>query len=142
MRGPYSAAAMRNGLFWIAVGGLAFWLPVIFVSLALHENVNLWTLNIVPLLGLILLGGASWIRTKHLPKWGWVLAGIYILGPVLMFAPSALIRLPSSPDIPLSILFIVLICIFPPMTLWLSTLNLTILAVLFATVVLPFLAAH
>ncbi|MGB6800663.1 MAG: hypothetical protein WBE31_00240, partial [Candidatus Sulfotelmatobacter sp.] len=68
----------ENRLYWVAVGGLSFWLPAIVVNAALDQKSNLWTLNVVPLAGVTLLGAASWIVTKHLPKWGWVLAGIYI----------------------------------------------------------------
>ena len=128
---------MKNRLYWIALGGLSFWLPVIIVAAALHQNVNLWTLNVFPLAGVILLGAASWIGTKHLPKWGWVLAGIYILGPVSMLAPSVLLHVPSSPNIPGESTWILLFCLFPPMTLWMAVLNGMIFSVLIATITLP-----
>jgi len=70
---------MENGLYWIAVGGLSFWLPAAIAAAALHQNANLWMLNVAPLAGVTLMGVASWIRIRHLPKWGWVLAGIYVL---------------------------------------------------------------
>jgi hypothetical protein len=134
------APAMRNKLCWLAVGGLSFWIPAIVVETAL-QNANLWTVNIPPLAGLALLSAASWIVTKHLPKWGWVLAGIYILGPVSMMAPSVYIR-PSPAKIPGQNTMMLLICLFPPMTLWLALLNGMIFAVLIATVILPLLAAY
>jgi hypothetical protein len=112
--------AMQNKLCWLAIGGLSFWLPLDVVATALHQNVDLWILNVVPLAGLALLGVVSWIAAKRLPKWGWVLAGIYILGPVSMLAP--------------------LFCLFPPLTLWMAGLNGTIFSVLIATLILPFLA--
>jgi hypothetical protein len=133
---------MRDRLYWIGVGGLSFWLPVIAVSITPHQNLNLWTLNIVPLAGLILLGVASWFSTKHLPKWGWVLAGIYILGPVSMLTPSVLVHVPSSPNIPGENLWMVLFCLFPPMTLWMAVLNGMIFSVLAVTVILPFLVLY
>src|ERR1700685_3673418 len=34
----------------------------------------------VPLAGVTLLAVSSWMATNRLPKWGWVLAGIYVLG--------------------------------------------------------------
>jgi len=132
---------LRNTLYWIAIGGLSFWLPVIVVALALNENVDVLTLNLLPLLGLIALGTASRLGSKCWPKWTWVLAGIYILGPVCMMAP-AIVRGPSSPSVPKSVLFTVLICIFPPMTLWIALLNGMIFAVIIATLTLPFLPAH
>jgi hypothetical protein len=133
---------MKNRLYWIAVGGLSFWLPAIVVAAALHQNVSLWTLNLVPLAGLTLLAGASWLATKHLPKWGWVLTGIYILGPVSMLAPSVFLHVPSSPNIPGENMWMILFCLFPPMTLWMAVLNGMILSVLTVTVVLPFPAVY
>lgn len=133
---------MKNRLYWVAVGGLSFWLPAIVVNAALDQKSNLWTLNVVPLAGVTLLGAASWIVTKHLPKWGWVLAGIYILGPVSMLAPSAFVRIPSSPAGSGGNLILVLLCLFPPSTLWFSLLNGMLFSVLVATVTLPFLAAY
>ena len=133
---------MKNRLYWIAVGGLSFWLPAIVVNAALDQKSNLWTLNVVPLAGMTLLGVASWIGTKHLPKWGWVLAGIYILGPVSMMAPAAFVHGLSSPANSGGNLILVLLCLFPPTTLWFSLLNGMIFSVLIATVTLPFLAEY
>lgn len=133
---------MKSGLYWIALGGLSFWLPAIVVNAVLGQKSNLWTLNVVPLAGLALLSVASWISTKHLPKWGWVLAGIYILGPISMLAPSVFLDGPSSPDVPGENAWVFLFCLFPPMTLWMAVLNGMIISVLIATVTLPFLAAY
>ena len=133
---------MKSRLFWIAVGGLSFWLPAIILNAALDQKSNLWTLNVVPLAGVTLLGVASWIGTKHLPKWGWVLAGIYILGPVSMMAPSVFLHDPSSPNVPGENTWMFLFCLFPPMTLWMALLNGMLFSVLIATVTLPFLAVY
>ena len=54
---------MKNSLYWIAVGGLSFWLPAIVAAAALHQNANLWTLNAVPLAGVALLGVTTWMGT-------------------------------------------------------------------------------
>jgi hypothetical protein len=97
---PDGGNAMKNRLYCFALGGLSFWLPAIVVAAALHQNLNLWVLNGIPLAGVTLLGAVSWIATKHPPKWGWVLAGIYILGPVSMLAASALLHVASSPNVP------------------------------------------
>src|ERR1700735_4819276 len=114
---------MKNRLYWIAVGRISFWLPAIVVNAALNQKSNLWTLNVVPLAGVTVLGLASWIGTKHMPKWGWILAGIYILGPVSMLSPLAFARIPSSPADSGGNLILVLLCLFPPSTLWFSLLN-------------------
>jgi hypothetical protein len=82
------------------------------------------------------------LSTKQVPKWEWVLAGIYILGPVSMMAPLAFARIPSSPAGSGGTLILVLLCLFPPTTLWFSLLNGMIFSVLIATVTLPFLAKY
>jgi hypothetical protein len=133
---------MKSRLYWIVVGGLSFWLPAIIVNAALDQKSNLWTLNVIPLAGVALLGVASWIGTKHLPKWGWVSAGIYILGPVSMLAPSVFLHVPSSPIVSGENTWLFLFCLFPPMTLWMAVLNGMLFSVLIATVALPFLAAY
>lgn len=133
---------MKNRLCWIVGGGLSFWLPTIAVNAALGQTSNLWTLNVVPLAGVTLLGVATWMGTKHLPKWGWVLAGIYILGPVSMLAPFVFAKVPSSPSGLGGNLIIVLLCLFPPTTLWFSLLNGTLFSVLIATVILALLAVY
>jgi hypothetical protein len=133
---------MWNKLFWIAVGGLSFWLPAISVGAALHQSVNTVLLNVVPLAGLIFVGAASWMSTKRFPKWGWVLTGIYILGPISMLAPSLFLHAPSSVSIPGEKFWMLLFCLFPPMTLWMALLNGMIFSVLIATAALPFLAVY
>jgi hypothetical protein len=133
---------MKNGLYWITAGGLSFWIPAMVVVAALHQDVSLWSLNVVPLAGVALLCVATWIGTKHMPRWGWVLAGIYILGPVSMLAPLAFVHAPPSPANSGGTLILILLCLFPPTTLWLSLLNGMIFSVLIATVTLPLLAAY
>src|SRR5476649_2216051 len=117
----------KDRVFWIAIGGLSFWLPAMIVKLVPHQNasavVSVVVLNAVPLLSLALLGTASWLGMKRSPEWGWVLAGIYIFGPVSMFAPSAFVTNPASPSLPIDRLLVVLFCLFPPTTLWLATVN-------------------
>jgi hypothetical protein len=85
---------------------------------------------------------ATWCGTHRAPRWGWVLAGIYILGPVSMFARTALLHVPSSPNAQGGSMWIILFCLFPPMTLWIALLNGIIFAVLAVTVILPLLAVY
>jgi hypothetical protein len=124
----------------MAVGGLSFWLPFIVVGATQPDNANVVLLNIVPLAGLILLGAISRIYTKAFPKWGWVLAGIYILGPTAMLAPSAFFYGPSSPSMPGDNLWLLLFCLFPPTTLYVALLNGMIFSVLIATYTLGLIA--
>ena len=88
----------RDLLYWIVWGGLCFWLPSV-VSVALDPHPNelglLRTCIFLPLAGSASLCAASWIAAKHPPRWGWILAGIYILGPILLFsllASSVILR--------------------------------------------------
>jgi hypothetical protein len=74
---------MKSKLFWLVAGGLLFWLPAMWVGVSLHQSASTVLMNILSLAGLILLGLFSWIYAKHFPRWGWVLAGIYVLGPSL-----------------------------------------------------------
>ena len=88
---------MRKRLYWIALGGIFFWLPSV-LSVVLIP-VGLWGLRtsiILPLAGIASLCAATWIGTKKAPSWGWILAGIYILGPIAMLARSVVFYLPSS----------------------------------------------
>jgi hypothetical protein len=130
-----------NALRWITIGGLSFWLPVIILGTVLRQDEDhLFTLNVVPLAGVALLGAVSWISTKNLPRWGWVLAGIYTLGPISMLSPSIIHSIihptASVPGMPIWLWVLLLL---PPVTLWMSLLNGLIFSVLIATVVLPFL---
>jgi hypothetical protein len=133
---------MRGRLFWVVAVGLSFWLPAIVDYAVLSQNASWFVSNVLSLAGLALLGVATWMITKKLPKWGWVLAGIYILGPVSMMAPAAFVHGPSSPANSGGNLILVLLCLFPPTTLWFSLLNGMIFSVLIATVTLPFLAVY
>jgi len=122
------------------IGGLSFWLPYVVVMVALHEHVDWWPLNAVALAGVTLFCAASWLVTRKPPEWGWILAGIYILGPASTFAISLFRDVPFSPDAPAEYLWLLFFLLFPPMTLWISLVSGMLLSVLLATVIL--LAAH
>jgi hypothetical protein len=130
---------MKNKLLWVVVGGLSFWVPAIVYYVVSDKTASWFLSNAFALAGLALLGVAAWMLTKQIPKWGWVLAGIYILGPVCMMAPSALAKTSSSPVNSGGNWILILLCLFPPTTLWFSLLNGMIFSVLIATVTLPFL---
>jgi hypothetical protein len=138
--GAHRRNTMKERVHWIVVGGVSFWLPAVLLMAAVQEKVTFFELDIVPLASLVLLAMASWLRTKRFPRWGWVLAGIYIFGPSAMLIPSAFGSSPAS-DLTGKIIGLA-ICLFPPMTLWLSLLNGMFVAVLVATMTLPFLADY
>src|SRR5215469_13130090 len=104
---------MRERLYWIALGGICFWLPSV-VSVVLMP-VGLWGLRtaiLLPLAGIASLCAASWIGTKNAPRWGWILAGIYIFGPIAMLARSVVFYFSSSPHVPGDITHEILLRLF------------------------------
>lgn len=131
---------MKSRWYCIAVGGLAFWLPAIVLAAIFTEEAILWR-NIATLLGLTALALIDWIGLKRAISWNWVLAGIYILGPI-----SILTSATCSGGTPLwrlgwsGALAELVFCLFPPMTLFLSLYDFTIFAVLAASAALPLLA--
>ena len=108
---------MPERLRWILLGGICFWLPaVVSVAFILEGNVGVWglrTLIVFPLAGIASLCGASWIGTKSAPRWGWILAGIYVLSPLAMFAPVVIFSLRSWPHVPGAMTQRILFCLVP-----------------------------
>ena len=132
--------AMRHKLFWIAVGGLAFWLPAVVLSAMYRWNVSTVALNLASLTGIALVGLITWGTARRMPRWGWVLAGVYILGPSAMLVASAFARIPPAPNLPGDWIWRIMFSLLPPMTLWMATLNGMIFSVLLVTIALPLLA--
>ena len=132
---------MKSRWYCILVGGLAFWLPAIVLAAASHEGGGLLWRNVTPLLGLTALALIDWIGLKRALRWNWVLAGVYILGPIsiLTSAICSGVAPPWKADLG-TVLFELVVCLLPPMTLWLSLYDFTILAVLAASAALPLLA--
>lgn len=129
----------RQSIFWCLTGGGAFWLPVIVLYAVFRDRVSVIALNLAPLAGLALLSIVSRVRGKEWPRWSWVLAGIYILGPVAMeIAP---LTGGFNPAINQSDwLWLFVLALLPPVTLWFATLNGMIISVLMTTVLLIVLA--
>lgn len=123
---------------WIVAGGLAFWLPVYLAAAISGGHAATVSLNLAPTAGLLALAGIYWRRHRTRPSWGWVLAGIYILGPTLILAPGGVRA--GTQGIGFQGGWLDLLMLLPPMTLWLALLNGTIFSLLGATVVLPLLA--
>jgi len=128
-------------MYWIAMGGLAFWLPAIVQYVISGENTNWVWLNVGSLSGLVVLELISRIRRTPTSRWIWVLAGVYILGPVSILTASAFSGgVPPSFSTPGTLLFDIAVCLIPPLTLWLSIMNGMFFSVFIATVVLGLLA--
>jgi len=132
-------------MYWSALGGIVFWLPYIllsaifriFLSFIFLEDASLVWLNAASSFGLTMLCLISW-RKRRTSVWLWELAGVYTLGSFAMLSASAISGHPlGGPGFWLVLLF----CVFPPLTLWLSLLWGMIPSVLIATVVLALLAA-
>jgi hypothetical protein len=134
---------IREKIRWIALGGLAFWLPVIILSAIFHDKTSWVSLNAGSLLGLTALGVLSWMRKSPASRWAWVLAGVYIFGPASTTVAGAFAGaiLPSLSS-PGYLIFDIVICLLPPLTAWLSLYNGMFVSVFPATVVLVLLAAH
>jgi hypothetical protein len=132
---------MKGRWYCIVVGGVAFWFPAIVFVAIFHENTSVLWLNVIPFLGLIALALLDWISLKRVLRWNWVLAGVYILGPISMLAPLVFFGgQPPSSSRPRDLLIEILVCLFPPFTIWLSLLNGMIFSVLAATIALPIFA--
>lgn len=132
---------IRDKMYWIGLGGLAFWVPVIILSAIFHENTSWVWVNVGSVSGLIVLGLVSRMRKSPPSRWIWILAGVYILGPASMMIASAFAGgIPPSFDRPGALISAIVVCLLPPFTLWLSFDNGMILSVLAATIVLGLLA--
>lgn len=129
----------RGRLYCIAAGGLAFWLPAIVLYAVFHQRVSILWLNIMSLLGLVALTILDWIYYRWTIRWNWVLAGVYILGPISIFIEGLFSGVAQPWRASQSLLFELALCLVPPMTLWLSSLTLQIFAVLAVTFALPLL---
>lgn len=132
----------RSAVFWIAAGGLAFWLPVIVLSGVFRQNVSFVALNLTAVAGLALLGVARRVRNRPPPSWGWVLAGVYIFGPASIVVASVSTGFPSPPGHLADWLRLGVLCLFPPSTLWLATLDGMIYSVVIVSVVLGLRVAY
>ncbi len=132
-------ASVRHAFVWIVAGGAAFWLPFVLLSAAVPDP-SVLAINTCPLLGLLLLHLATWRRKGAAPRWGWVLVGIYVLGPALQLLAWSLTSPPPPRGQPGDWVWVVLVSVLPPMTLWLATLDAVIFAVVIASAGLAWLA--
>ena len=130
---------MKQKLYWLVLGGLGFWVPFALLFAIYRSSASVLALNLLPVAGLALLSLITWIIRKKMPRWGWLLAGVYVFGPVAMLSSAAFTRISPSAGAPGHWIWLVTLCLLPPMTLWLALLNGVILSVLFVTVTLPLL---
>ena len=118
-----------------------FWIPPIILSAIFRENVRWLWLNIGSMSALIALSLVSLTGRSPASRWVWILAGIYVFGPLSMIIASAFAGAnPPSFSTPGSFIFDAVICLLPPTTLWLSFYDGMILSVLPVTIVLGLLA--
>ena len=121
-----------------AAGGLVFWFPAIALTSISREGVStLWS-NIVSMFGLVGLLMLDWIYCRSAIRLNWALAGVYMLGPfsTIVIAWFTGVAPPWKAG---GWLFDAVICLLPPITLWLSLLSGQIFSVLAVTIGLPFL---
>jgi hypothetical protein len=130
----------RRRLYCMAAGGLAFWLPAIILYAVFQQPVSILWLNIVSVLGLAALAILDWVCGRWTIRWNWGLAGVYILGPISILMEAVFSGVaPPWKGRGQSLFFDLVVCLLPPMTLWLSALALQIFSVLAATISLPLL---
>jgi len=132
---------VRRAALWSVCGGLAFWLPLVLIDAVFGWRADLIPSNLASLAGLGILAGTTRIR-RITPSWGWILTGIYVLGPAAMLLGGSLTQVPGQHSIPGEARVLVLISLIPPMTLWLALLNGMIFSVLPVTVVLAVMSGR
>jgi hypothetical protein len=132
--------SVRRHLGSIVLGGLAFWVPVVMLSGIHRREVGALMLNVSSVVSLALVSLVLWGVEKRVPEWGWLLTGIYALGPTAMFAASSFSRNPTSVALAGDWIWLVAFCLLPPMTLWLAMLDGMIFSVIVVTLVLTLLS--
>jgi hypothetical protein len=137
------ATRVRQAVAWIVVGGSAFWLPVIVAWAILpdsaNDKVSLISLNGAPVIGLLLLPLIRRLRHQSPPRWDWILAGVYILGPTATMIALYAHQPWDSLTVPWQL---IAMCLFPPATLWFATYSQTFLAVVAVSAVAVFIFAY
>ncbi|HEY8056183.1 MAG TPA: hypothetical protein VIE13_09770 [Terriglobales bacterium] len=126
-----------QSLLWVLGGGLSFWIPAL---LAGYLNGSTTLVNLAAVLGVALFGVIAKQFGTRRPRWGWILVGVYVLGPPVMLAPSAFAA--STAPVEHHLMWALLFCAFPPITLWMSLLNGTIFSLLATTAGLAVLATR
>jgi hypothetical protein len=127
----------RGRLYCVVVGGLAFWLPAIVLYAVFHQRVSILWINILSVLGLAALVIFDRIYGGWAIRWNWALAGVYIFGPISILTEGLLSGATPPWEGGQRLLFDVLVCLLPPMTVWLSLLSGQIFSVLAVTIALP-----
>ncbi len=129
---------MSSKIYWLIIGAATFWVPAIYASHFLPQ-LNVVMLNAIPLACMILLGIICRLLNRS-PRWALVLAGIYVLGPVLQLAPSMFTHASPLPSAIHEKMWLLALCLFPPVTLWLALLNGLLYSLLIGTAALTAMA--
>ena len=125
----------------VALGGLVFWLPAIALAAASREGISVVWSNIASMLGLAGLLILDWIYCRWAMRLNWALAGVYILGPISTLTVAWFTGV-APPWRAGGWLFDAVVCLLPPITLWLSLLSGQIFSVLAVTIALPLLEIY
>jgi hypothetical protein len=115
------------------------WLPALVLAAVFHESVSVLWSNIVSLLGLVGFVIVNWVYCKRAIGWNWVLAGVYIIGPISLMTIAVFTGATPLSERGERLLFDAVVCLLPPMTAWLSLLSGQLFSVLAVTFVLPIL---
>ena len=79
---------------------MLFWLPAILVAAVYRSSASIAALNVASLTGTGLLPVISWRTHKRMPRWGWALAGVYVLGPTAILVSWAFDHIPPAAGLP------------------------------------------
>src|SRR5580698_9047087 len=110
----------RSRFYCIAAGGLAFWLPAIALFAIFQQRVSVLWINIVSLLGLSAIVILDWIYSRWAIRWNWALAGVYVLGPMSILIEAVFSGVAPPWKESQNLLYLVVVCLLPPMTILLS----------------------
>ncbi len=126
-------------LIFLTIGGLVFWAPTVTIELVTKRELPLPISSVVPLvsmlLGYLAIRRSAAVRARSLAIW--MLAGIYMLGPVMMLIGWK--DLGGSGIRAFNITSLAVASIFPLMTLYMAGPDGTLFAVLLVTGALLFL---
>ena len=131
----------RKRILCVVLGGICFWTPTSLIEIVTRHELNLATATLLPpaLLVLTYIGLRTRLGVKRSGLW--MLAGVYVLGPIFMMAAWTPLRggFHISFGSVRDWLYLGLMCVVPPFTLVLAGYDGTLFGVLLATLLMPLL---
>ncbi len=107
-------------VIWLLSGALSFWLPIIFAFAIDRSDTRMLVPNVLAVLTASLCYAAlRWLYHGERLA-GWMLFGLYVLGPILLCTATSFANGGFSQVRGWQIAWILLACIFPPIELLLA----------------------